>query len=133
MGMGEKSGVKNCHQHRLRHTFAIKLLQNGGNVFTLKMLLGHSNLDMVQTYANLAKMDLKNIHRWASSADKRRLQWCCYILHALPLMISDNINRLRQTIVDGLYVISSASAWFEVAVEDLYESHRQRGIVDNTI
>jgi integrase/recombinase XerD len=71
--LGEKAGVDNCHPHRLRHTFAVEYLRNGGDVFTLQMILGHASLEMVRTYAKLAAMDLKNAHQRASPADKWRL------------------------------------------------------------
>jgi integrase/recombinase XerD len=71
--LGEKAGVKNCHPHRLRHTFAVEYLRNDGDIFTLQMILGHSSLDMVRHYLQLAKEDAKNAHRRASPADKWKL------------------------------------------------------------
>lgn len=40
--------------HALRHTFAGHLIQNGGNIFTLQKILGHSSLAMTMRYAHLA-------------------------------------------------------------------------------
>jgi integrase/recombinase XerD len=67
--LGNKAGVKNLHPHRLRHTFAVEYLRNGGDIFTLQMILGHASLDMVKVYLQLAQLDTKNAHMRASPAD----------------------------------------------------------------
>lgn len=54
---GERAGVEDAHPHRLRHTFAVTFLRNGGNVRALQELLGHESLDMVMNYVKLAERD----------------------------------------------------------------------------
>ena len=72
--LGDKAGVTRVHAHRFRHTLAIQYLRNGGDLFTLQQLLGHSSLDMDRNHIKIAEMDVKNVHRIASPADNWRLK-----------------------------------------------------------
>ena len=71
--LGAKAGVKRCYSDRFRHTFAITYLRLGGDLFTLKSLLGHASLDMVEHYTRVAEGDVAQAHRKASPGDNWRL------------------------------------------------------------
>ena len=40
--------------HDLRHTFASHFMMNGGNIYDLQKILGHSSLEMTQRYAHMS-------------------------------------------------------------------------------
>jgi integrase/recombinase XerC/integrase/recombinase XerD len=69
-----KSGVKRLHPHLCRHTFATNYLMNGGDVFTLQQILGHTTLEMVRRYVNLASAHVRVQHRKFSPMDKMNLK-----------------------------------------------------------
>lgn len=57
------------HPHLLRHTFATKYLMNGGDITSLKMILGHTSLKMVEHYLHLAEQYTVNRYKQYSVLD----------------------------------------------------------------
>ena len=72
--LGESVNVPDVFPHKFRHTFAIEFLRNGGNVFELQQLLGHSDLEMSKRYAQIAQVDLERSAKNASPADRWRIK-----------------------------------------------------------
>lgn len=64
--IGERAGVDEVFPHKFRHTGATMFLRNGGNVFALKEILGHSTMRMVQRYVHFSQVDIDEAHRQAS-------------------------------------------------------------------
>ena len=61
-----------CSPHVLRHSFARAFLANGGDVFSLQRILGHSpsSLQVTRRYIQLLDDDLRAVHRRVSPVDR---------------------------------------------------------------
>ncbi len=72
---GRKAGIEGvrCSPHTFRHTFAKKFLINGGDLFTLQKILGHSSLAVVRMYVELTSEDVQIQHRRYSPVDWTKL------------------------------------------------------------
>src|SRR6202040_3087428 len=49
------AGVEDFRFHDLRHTFASWYMMNGGDLYELAKILGHSNIKMTERYAKLGR------------------------------------------------------------------------------
>jgi len=67
--LSTRADIPRLHAHLLRHTFAVRYLVNGGDVFTLQKILGHTTLEMTRKYVTLASGDVKEQHRQYSPVD----------------------------------------------------------------
>ncbi len=67
--LGRRAGVPRLHAHLLRHTFATMYLVNGGDVFTLQRILGHTTLVMVNHYLHIASAQVAIRHGTFSPMD----------------------------------------------------------------
>ncbi len=57
-----RAGIdKKIRFHDLRHTYASQFMMNGGNLYDLQKILGHTDSKMTQRYAHLAPEHLVNV------------------------------------------------------------------------
>lgn len=76
--IGKRAGITPLGPHRLRRTFATWSLRSGCDIESLRRLMGHSSLSVLQGYLALVETDLKKAHtdhspmRMVDTDDKRR-------------------------------------------------------------
>ena len=68
--LGVAASVPRLHPHLFRHTFAVRYLMNGGDVMTLRLILGHTTLDVTQMYVHLAESHVQVQHNRYSPVDR---------------------------------------------------------------
>jgi integrase len=66
----DKANINDVRFHDLRHTFASHYLMNGGDLLSLKQILGHSTLKMVERYAHLSQSHKLNMVNNLNFTDK---------------------------------------------------------------
>lgn len=65
--------LKNVSPHTLRNNFAKRFLMNGGNIFTLSQILGHSSVEVTEkTYLDLTDEDIRQGYQNFSPLAKMR-------------------------------------------------------------
>jgi integrase/recombinase XerC/integrase/recombinase XerD len=72
--LAKRSNIARLHAHLCRHTFATRFLINGGDIFTLQQILGHSTLEMVRHYVNLASNHVAIQHQKFPPLDRLNLR-----------------------------------------------------------
>jgi integrase/recombinase XerD len=68
---GQQAGLTSVRvsPHTLRHTFAKNYIMNGGDIFSLQRILGHTDISTVKIYLNLFAVDVKKQHTRFSPVD----------------------------------------------------------------
>jgi len=68
--LAKGSGIERLHAHMCRHTFAINYLLAGGDIFSLREILGHTTLDMVNHYLHFTSAQITAQHHKYSPMDR---------------------------------------------------------------
>lgn len=72
--LAKASGIERLHAHLCRHTFAVNYIMNGGDLSSLKEILGHTTFEMVNHYLHFTRSQITAQHRKYSPMDRLHFQ-----------------------------------------------------------
>ena len=70
VNLGKKAGVPRLHPHLCRHSYSVRYLMEGGDLFTLKRMLGHSDISTTEMYLKLTESQVLIKGRKANYMDR---------------------------------------------------------------
>lgn len=68
--LGTRCNVQKCNPHKFRRTFALNCLRNGMDPFSLQILMGHSDLQILRQYLAQTRADVHSAHEACSPIDR---------------------------------------------------------------
>ena len=68
--LGLRAGVPRLRAHLFRHTFAVRYLMNGGDLMTLRLILGHTSIEVTQVYLHLKDSHIQIQHHKFSPVER---------------------------------------------------------------
>jgi site-specific recombinase XerD len=69
----QEAGVEEPALHDFRRAFALAMLRNGPDIFTLAKLMGHEGITVLQRYLKQTNRDTEEAHRRTGPVDNARL------------------------------------------------------------
>jgi integrase/recombinase XerC/integrase/recombinase XerD len=71
--LSHRAGIPNQGCHALRRSFAVNMLRNGANAFSVQILMGHADLTMTRRYCCIAEADISEQHRQHSPVEMLKI------------------------------------------------------------
>jgi len=69
----KKAGVPYQSPHSFRRLFALEMLRNGVDIFSLQLLMGHADIQVLRRYLKQSNQDIQQAHIKASPVDGLKL------------------------------------------------------------